>query len=32
MCRRDMTLDALASAVESLSVASDLDLEKVIAA
>jgi Cellulose biosynthesis protein BcsN len=31
-CRRDMTLDALASAVESLSVASDLDLDKVIAA
>ena len=32
MCRRDMTLDALASAVESLSVASDIDLDKVIAA
>ena len=32
MCRRDMTLDALASVVESLSVASDVDLDKVIAA
>jgi hypothetical protein len=32
MCRRDMTLDALASAVESLSVASDVNLDKVIAA
>lgn len=32
MCRRDMTLDALASAVESVSVASEVDLDKVIAA
>jgi hypothetical protein len=32
MCRRDMTLDALASAVESVSVASQVDLDKVIAA
>ncbi|MBV8851316.1 MAG: cellulose biosynthesis protein BcsN [Methylobacteriaceae bacterium] len=32
MCRRDMTLDALAGLVESLSVANDVDLDKVIAA
>ena len=32
MCRRDMTLDALAMVVESLSVAGDVDLDKVIAA
>jgi hypothetical protein len=32
MCRRDMTLDALASVVESLSLARDLDLDKMIAA
>src|SRR5947209_13416114 len=32
MCRRDMTLDALATLVESLAVAGDVDLDKVIAA
>jgi cellulose biosynthesis protein BcsN len=32
MCRRDMTLDALANAVESLSVSSEVDLDNVIAA
>jgi hypothetical protein len=32
MCRRDMTLDALAAIVESLSLASDVDLNTVIAA
>jgi hypothetical protein len=32
MCRRDMTLDALATVVESLSVAGGVDLDKVIAA
>ncbi|MEA2759979.1 MAG: hypothetical protein QOH65_2592 [Methylobacteriaceae bacterium] len=32
MCRRDVTLDALATLVESLSVAGEVDLDKVIAA
>jgi hypothetical protein len=32
MCRRDVTLDALAALVESLGVATDVDLDKVIAA
>ncbi|MEA2841046.1 MAG: hypothetical protein QOF41_2376 [Methylobacteriaceae bacterium] len=32
MCRRDVTLDALASQVESLSLSGDVDLDRVIAA
>jgi hypothetical protein len=32
MCRRDTTLDTLAALVESLSLASDVDLDRVIAA
>jgi hypothetical protein len=32
MCRRDVTLDALAALVESLGVATDIDLDRVIAA
>jgi hypothetical protein len=32
MCRRDVTLDALAMFVESLGVATDIDLDRVIAA
>src|SRR5947209_12615980 len=32
MCRRDMTLDTLATLVESLSLSSDVNLDQVIAA
>jgi hypothetical protein len=32
ICRRDMTLDALATLVESLAIAGDVDLDRVIAA